>query len=107
MSRSTLLASMPDESAVPLDHMASDYYWMRGLLSGKARFISEISVLEAQIKAELGDAEFGTIAGQPVVSYRRALRIGVSQQMLKAQFPAIVPLVQDITEVRTFRMLNP
>ncbi len=62
--------------------------------------------LQNKIKNKLADAEVGTIAGHPVVTWKRTLRVAVSQKLLKELHPEIVDEVSDITEVRTFRVLD-
>lgn len=62
--------------------------------------------LEATVKARLGDAEIGTLGGQPVVSYKSAPRQALSQRKLKEEYPAVALACLSNGMVRTFRMLD-
>lgn len=64
------------------------------------------TTIQRKIKSVLGDAETGTLAGQPAVTWKRTLRVAVSQKLLKQQYPEIVGEISDITEVRTFKVLD-
>lgn len=61
--------------------------------------------LRDSIKKRLADAEVGTVAGRPAVTWKVAKRVGVSHRLLVERYPEILPEVQDITTVRTFRVL--
>ncbi|MGH3762948.1 hypothetical protein [Actinophytocola sp.] len=61
--------------------------------------------LRDSIKKRLADAEVGTVAGRPVVTWKIAKRVAVSHRLLVERYPEILPEVQDITTVRTFRAL--
>lgn len=61
--------------------------------------------LRDSIKKRLADAEVGTVSGRPVVTWKVAKRVAVSHRLLVERYPEILPEVQDITTVRTFRLL--
>ncbi|WNV86596.1 hypothetical protein [Umezawaea sp. Da 62-37] len=58
------------------------------------------------LKDVLGDAEVGTLAGRPAVTWKSTLRIAVSQKLLKQRYPAIARECEDITSVHTFKLLD-
>ncbi len=62
--------------------------------------------LEAVLKARLGDREVGTLRGQPVITYRRSMRVSVSLSLLRARYPEAARDCEDIAEVRTFVLLG-
>lgn len=61
--------------------------------------------LQNKIKDELGDAEVGTLRGRPVVSWKRTLRVSLSQKLIKTLHPEVIGDCEEITEVRSFRLL--
>lgn len=63
--------------------------------------------LQEAIKNRLADSEVGTIAGEPVVTWRGTWRSTVSQRLVKERHPAIVDDVAERKWVRTFLLLDP
>jgi len=61
--------------------------------------------LEATVKARMGDAEIGTIDGEPMVSFKSTLRQALSQKKLKTHFPLVALACSENGMVRTFRLL--
>src|SRR5438067_736327 len=61
-------------SSVALDELA-DALALLGRTNGQITRLTRLRArLEKQIKTALGDGELGTIAGQPVATYKRTLR---------------------------------
>jgi hypothetical protein len=106
LSDATANAAAVDEpKTVELDGL--DHVW-QALLAAKAqaaRFAQLRDDLQKIVQARMGDAEIGLLNGLPVASYKKSLRIFVSQQLVKDLHPAVALECQDITEVRTFRVL--
>lgn len=94
------------EGAVALDALAEHVELLRQVARKIDGLMELRTQLQRKIKVKLGDAEIGTIAGHPAVTWKRTLRVAVSQKLLKALYPEIVGEVSDITEVRSFKVLD-
>jgi len=70
----------------------------------------EIDEQEDKIKAEicglLGDAEFGTVDGRLVFTWKTAFRNSLDQKRLEEEHPALVEKFQKQTTFRTFRTVT-
>jgi predicted phage-related endonuclease len=109
MPATTLATPEPHESssdAAALDDMTEIVARLRRTNDKIAGLTKLQADLQRTIKARLGEVEIGTIAGRPVVTWKRTLRVAVSQKLLKERYPQIVRNVSDITEVRTFKVLG-
>lgn len=109
MPATTLATPDPNESIsdkAALDDIAETVALLRKTGVKIAKFSKVQAELQRKIKARLADAEIGTIDGRPVVSWKRTLRVAVSQKLLKERYPDIVGDVSDISEVRTFKVLD-
>jgi predicted phage-related endonuclease len=94
------------EGGVALDELAEHVDMLRQL-TRKIEGLTELRAeLQRKIKHKLGDAEIGTLRGRPAVTWKRTLRVAVSQKLVKRLYPEIVGEVCDITEVRTFKVLD-
>lgn len=60
----------------------------------------------ARLKNRLGENETGTVNGVPVVTYRSTLRITLSQRLVKELHPEVARQCGEITEVRTFLLVD-
>jgi predicted phage-related endonuclease len=98
--------SEPTTDVVALDTLAEELRLLRQITAQLAALGKLQTTIQRKIKSALGNAETGTFAGQPVVTWKRTLRVGVSQKLLKQRYPRIVADVLDITEVRTFKVLD-
>ncbi|CRK55461.1 hypothetical protein [Alloactinosynnema sp. L-07] len=92
--------------AVALDAIAEQIALLRKTGEKIAKFTKIQSELQRAVKARLGAVEVGTIDGRPVVTWKTTLRVAVSQKILKERYPDLVGEVSDITEVRTFKVLD-
>ncbi|PPK63495.1 hypothetical protein V5P93_000451 [Actinokineospora auranticolor] len=91
---------------VSLDQVADEFAQLERLVPRLDKLAARQRSLQRVIKAVMGDGEIGTVSGVPVVSWRKTLRVGVSQKLLKEKYPHIVPEVLDIAEVRRFLVLD-
>ncbi|WP_018686502.1 hypothetical protein [Actinokineospora enzanensis] len=89
-----------------LDRVADEFAQLERLVPRLDKLAARQRQLRRVIQAVMGDGEIGTIGEVPVVSWRKTLRVGVSQKLLKEKYPDIVPEVLDITEVRRFLVLG-
>lgn len=108
MPVSVPVSSVPaePEGEIALDELAEHVEMLRQV-ARKIDGLTELrGELQRKIKHKLGDAETGTIAGRAVVTWKRTLRVAVSQKLLKKLYPEVVAEVSDITEVRTFKVLD-
>lgn len=103
---SDVTRSAGDNSTVALDDVEPIVVFLRQMKAQQDYFAKRRKEAEVEIKERLGDAETGTIAGRPVVTYRTTERIAVSHKLLVQQYPAIALECQDINEVRTFKLLD-
>jgi predicted phage-related endonuclease len=107
MSSTALSVPHPDQpDNTALDDLAAKVALLRQTNQKIAKYAKVQAELQHAIKARLGDMEVGTIAGRPVVTWKRTLRVAVSQKLLKQRYPEIASEVCDITEVRTFKVLD-
>lgn len=109
MSVTALAVPHPDDpgaDTAALDDLAAKLALLRQTGEKIAKYTKLQADLQRAIKARLGDAEVGTIAGRPVVTWKRTLRVAVSQKLLKEHYPEVVSEVSDIREVRTFKVLD-
>ena len=104
MRKSVLLAFPHD--AVPIDHLAADVMRLKMIKNYQGELKVERATLESKVKRALGDAEVGLILDEPAVSYRRSMRMSVSESLLKSQFPTVAAAVLTTSEVRTFLVLG-
>ena len=103
----TTTSASHGSKTVELDEL--DQVW-QAYITAKAqaaRFVQLRDDLQQIVQKRMGDAEIGLIDGLPVASYKKSLRIFISQQLVKERHPAVALDCQDITEVRTFRVLIP
>ncbi|SDC25038.1 hypothetical protein [Actinokineospora iranica] len=93
-------------ASAALDHLAPVLACLRETVV-KQRQLAELRrTFETVVKAALGDAEIGVIDGKPVLTYKKTARVGVSHKLLVARFPDVVKECEDVTEVRTLRLLD-
>ncbi|XVV05359.1 hypothetical protein ACQPW3_08185 [Actinosynnema sp. CA-248983] len=103
MSKTT---TTPAADPIAVDDLAAQIdllRWVEDQLDGLKRFRADV---QRTIKLRLGDAEVGTVNGVPVVSYRKALRITLSPRRVRELNPALARECEEITEVRTFLLLD-
>lgn len=93
-------------SAVELDELSAVLTYLREVTERHRHYAELRRKTEAMVKAALGDAEVGTVDGEPVVTYKSTERIAVSHRLLVQRYPAIARECEDITSVRTFRLLD-
>jgi hypothetical protein len=106
LSGATANASAVDEpKTIELDELEDVWQAYLKAKAQAARFTQLRDDLQKIVQTRMGDAEFGLLNGVPVASYKKSLRIFVSQQLVKQHHPDVALECQDITEVRTFRVL--
>jgi hypothetical protein len=93
------------DKSVALDEIKHVWQALLQARSQAARFAQLRDSLQKIVQNHMGSADFGLIDGIPVASYKRSVRIFVSQQLVKERHPEIAADCEDITEVRTFRVL--
>lgn len=89
-----------------MDDLAESVSLLRQVGTAMEKYTKLRNELQAAIKDRLGDAEVGTLAGRPAVSWKGTWRFAVSQKQLKELYPMIVPDVSELSWVRTFRVLD-
>jgi hypothetical protein len=82
---------------------------LRRIKGKQAKLSQERKDNEALLKAALvaAGATIGTVNGVPVVSFASSTRIALDQGQLKERRPDVFEEFSDISEVWTFRLLNP
>lgn len=79
-------------------------------LAGVGAEIKQLKEAEDTLKAtlcqQLGDAEFGTINGNLVVSWKTAKRTAFDQKRFESEHPALAEKFKKTTTYRTFRVLS-
>lgn len=91
-----------------LDEQAALIASLRRIKARQTRLSKERKEHEAVIKALLTSAnvEVGTVGGVAVVSFSSSLRVALDQSLLKARYPEIAKECAEISEVKTFRLLD-
>lgn len=93
-------------SSVDLDKLRAQVELLRFVKSRKA----ELKVIEdnarAAVEEALGDADTGTLDGEPVVAWRFYKRRALDQKALKASFKDVYEACLRATEVRRFDLLD-
>ncbi|WNV82241.1 hypothetical protein [Umezawaea sp. Da 62-37] len=102
MSASQPATTATPTTAVALDDL-SDSVELLHLVDAQLDALKSVkTVLQRKIKSRLGLAEVGLVAGRPAVTWRRTLRVALSQKLIKALHPEVLADCEEITEVRTF-----
>ncbi|WP_143268708.1 hypothetical protein [Amycolatopsis vastitatis] len=98
-----------DAVRASIDSFASVIGALRRIKRAQAKLTEERKDNEALIKAALvaRGASVGTVGGVPVVSFASSTRIALDQGQLKERRPDLFEEFSDISEVWTFRLLNP
>ena len=95
--------SEPDPDAVvELDDCAELVAELRQLKADAAAVDRQLKRTENALKARLGNAEAGTLNGQPVVTWRGQDRHGIDITRLRAEQPAIAEQYESVTSSRRF-----
>jgi hypothetical protein len=89
------------EDIKPLDEIATVVDNWRAARAKEAEWKRAKEELAAAILAVLGDAELGTIAGRPVVSYKRIKKTALSQKLLQRLHPDVFAECVETTESNT------
>lgn len=103
MSKTT---TTPADPAIELDDLAAHLELLRTVEDQLARLKTLRGDLQRKVKTRLGDVEVGTVNGVPVVTYRRTLRITLSQRLVKELHPQVARQCEEISEVRTFLLVD-
>lgn len=77
------------DNTTPLDTIAAVVDNWRAARTKEAEWKKAKEELAAVILAALGDAETGTIDGQPILSHKRIKKTGLSQTLLKQLHPDV------------------
>lgn len=93
--------------AVEIDDLTEPLRLLRQANRQLERWGSVRRELQDMIKGRLQDAEVGTVAGRPVVTWRGTWRSTVSQRLLKERHPDAAVDVTEEKWVRTFLVLDP
>ncbi|MCS7484683.1 hypothetical protein ACFFQW_49170 [Umezawaea endophytica] len=104
MSASQPAAIVTPANAVPLDDLSDSVELLR-VVDAQLDTLKNVKAdLQRKIKSRLGLAEVGLVDGRPAVTWRRTLRVALSQKLIKALHPEVLADCEEITEVRTFRL---
>ena len=102
MSAAQPATTTTSTNAVSLDDLSDSVELLHLLEAQLDALQSAKAVLQRKIKSRLGLAEVGLIAGRPAVTWRRTLRVALSQKLIKALHPEVLADCEEITEVRRF-----
>lgn len=105
----TPIPSVPSEldgPSLPLDALAAELVLLRQVDEQLSKLKAVRTKLQGKVKAALGAAEVGTVAGVEVVSFKRVTSIALDQSILKTNFPDVHEQCLDITESRRFVLLK-
>lgn len=108
-SSTTATAARPaerDAAEASLDAVAAELVLLRQVEEQRAKLAELRTRLQDRIKAAMGAAEVGTLAGVPVVTHKSVLSIVLDQSDLKARYPAVAEDCLTITEGRRFKLLK-
>lgn len=103
MSKTT---TTPAATSVPVDDLAAQIDWLRWVEDQLDELKRVRADLHRAIKDRLGDMEVGTVNGIPAVTYRRALRVTLSPRLVRELHPEVVRRCEEISEVRTFLLVD-
>lgn len=99
-------AADADGGAVELDEMVAVLSYLREVTARQKHYSELRKNAEAMVKAAMGDAEIGTVAGESVVTYKTTKRISVSHKDLVEHFPEVALVCQQTSTIRTFRLVD-
>ena len=77
---------------------------LKGLLKGAE---AELDRIENEIRAALGDAEVGTVAGLPTLTYRTAERRVIKEAAVREAAPWLAAQLETVTRFRVLRTVTP
>ncbi|MFE9747584.1 hypothetical protein ACFYOT_22000 [Saccharothrix saharensis] len=100
------ITAVPAVESIAVDDLASQLdllRWVEDQLDGLKKFRADV---QRAVKLRLGDSEVGTINGVPVVTYRKTLRITLSPRLVRELNPALARRCEEISEVRTFLLMD-
>jgi predicted phage-related endonuclease len=100
------IAGHSESDTVALDEVAPIVDLLRQVKAKQDKLSAVRTSLERALKDVMGRAQVGTLAGRPAVTWKTSLRITVVQSQLKERYPQVALDCQDITEVRTFKVLD-
>jgi hypothetical protein len=92
---------------LPLDTIADTIAKLRRAKARAKKTAAEISTLESEIKAKLGDSPAGTIGGQVAVRWSTTARMQVDVKAVKEKFPDVASACTTVRSVRTFQLVDP
>lgn len=101
------LQGMQMENETELDALTNWIILLKGLRADRADIDMQIEVAEAHIKDALGDAEIGTIGGEPVITWKHVISQRFDQKAAKELLtPDQVAACTKPAESRRFVMLE-
>lgn len=106
MSQSSAAPTDVRPDVIELDDLSEHLEILRQVQSRLGQLGELRSDLQRKIKARLGDVEIGTVGGLPAVTWKRTLRVALSQKLLKAQYPEVLHDCEEISEIRTFLLVD-
>lgn len=92
---------------VSLNAHAEKIATARKLEAQIAKLQAKLKPIIAEVKAAMGDATTGTVAGAPVVTWSTTTRQTLDTKSLKDEHPEIAQKYERTTVVRTFRWADP
>jgi predicted phage-related endonuclease len=95
-----------DVATVKLDRFACLVAQLRDLKAHHEMYGKARAEVEGYLKTLMGDAEVGTVDGEPVITHRTTQRLVVSQKLLKQRFPVAAVACLENKRVSTFRLLD-
>ena len=96
------------DHAVPLDDIAGWVAQLRAATEEKRAAEERIALARARIEDALGDAELGTVGGQPAVRWTTVSSRRLDQTLVKAHVPAdVLGRCYLETTTRRFNLIDP
>lgn len=89
---------------VNLDDLAGHIETIRQIKAKQDELAAVRAELEQAVKDRLGNAESGTISGQPVVCWKHGKRTALSQKILKDLHPLVYAECCETTVTRRFEL---
>ncbi|MDF3280854.1 hypothetical protein [Gordonia sp. N1V] len=87
-----------------LDHIEGDVRAYIAIKQQIAELTKLSKKLQANIVSAIGNGDEATIGGEVVLTYATTKRTAFSQAILKRDYPEVVDLCKETTEVRSLRV---
>ena len=99
------IAATPDK-VVEIDHLADRLEALKAAKLMAKEAEERVEAITNELRAALGDAEIGTIAGEKAITWKSSFTSRLDTKKLKAEEPALAERFTTKTESRTFRIVG-